>query len=108
MGGGSVFLDFGYPIGQAVYVSIAILAFILSKDVLGGIMRGPIIFVIYALVIQYLADSNFLFQVINSTWINGGYGDFLYTLAYFLMAISLIKIEYVLRHYQQRGPDMLP
>lgn len=96
-----VFLDFGYPIGQAIYVSIAVLAFILSKDVLGGIMRGPIIFVIYALVIQYFADSNFLFQAINSTWINGGYGDFLYTLAYFLMAISLIKIGYVPRRYQR-------
>lgn len=102
-----VFLDFGYPIGQAVYVSIAVLAFILSKDVLGGIMRGPIIFVIYAFVIQYLADSNFLFQAINSTWTNGGYGDFLYTLAYFLMAISLIKIGYV-PHRSQREDSGIP
>lgn len=95
-----VFLDFGYPIGQAIYVSIAVLAFILSKDVLGGVMRVPIIFVICALVIQYLADSNFLFQAINSTWINGGYGDFLYAFAYFLMAISLIKIYGALKQNQ--------
>lgn len=102
-----VFLDFGYPIGQAIYVSIAILAYILSKDALGGIMRGPIIFVIYALVVQYLSDSNFLFQVVNGTWINGGYGDFLYTLSYFLMAISLIKVEHVLRFYQKRDSTIL-
>lgn len=102
-----VFLDFGYPIGQAIYVSIAVLAFILSKDVLGGIMRGPIIFVVYALVIQYFADSNFLFQTINGTWINGGYGDFLYTFAYFLMAISLVKIYGALKQ-PETGSTILP
>lgn len=97
-----VFLDFGYPLGQAIYVSIAVLAFVLSRNILGGIMRRPIVFVISALIVQYLADSNFLFQASNGTWVNGGYGDFLYVIAYFLMAISLIKIEHVLHLYQQQ------
>lgn len=87
-----VFLDFGYPLGEALYVALAILALVLSRNILGGIMKTPLTFLMLALVIQYFADFNFLYQVANETWVNGGYGDFLYTLAYFLMAISLAKI----------------
>lgn len=86
-----VFLDFGYPLGEALYVSLAVLALILSRSILGGIMKSSLTFLMMALVVQYFADFNFLYQATNITWINGGYGDFLYTFAYFLMAISLVK-----------------
>lgn len=87
------FLDFGYPLGQAIYVSIAILTYILSKKVLGGTMRGRVLFVLLALVAQYVADSNFLYQAINLTWYNGGYGDLLYMIAYTLMAFGLLHLQ---------------
>src|SRR5207247_941570 len=44
------FLDFGYPIGQAIYVSMALIAYILARKVLGGIMRLPVLFFIIALI----------------------------------------------------------
>lgn len=87
------FLDFGYPLGQAIYVAIAILTYILSKKVLGGIMRGRILFILLALIAQYIADSNFLYQAINLTWVNGGYGDVLYMIAYLLMALGLLQLR---------------
>lgn len=88
-----VFLDFGYPFGQAIYVSIAILTFILSRKVLGGIMRSKIFFILLALVAQYVADYNFLYQVANETWRNGGYGDLLYLLSYIFMALGLLQLK---------------
>ncbi len=94
------FLDFGYPFGQALYVSIAVLALLSSKNMLGGVMRGPMLFLMMALVVQYVADFNFLFQAANGAWLNGGHGDFLYLLSYFLMGLSLVRIERVIREYQ--------
>lgn len=92
-----VFLDFAYPFGQAIYVAIAILAYLLSRKLLGGVMKGRVLFVLIALVIQYLADYNFLYQTINESWYNGGYGDFIYLLAYLIMALGLLqfKVAYV-------------
>jgi len=87
-----IFLDFGYPLGQAFYISLALLVFVLSKDYLGGLMRPKVLLILFALVIQYAADYNFLLQAYNGTWINGGYGDFIYLLAYFVMAIALINL----------------
>lgn len=88
-----VFLDFGYPLGEAFYVSIAILALLLSRNMLGGIMRIPLIILMIALIAQYIAEFNFLTQALNSTWTNGGYGDVLYLISYFVMTISLIRIS---------------
>lgn len=90
------FLDFGYPLGEAVYISIAILTFSLSRKLLGGVMRNKILFVVLAFILQYVAEFNFLFQNNNGTWVNGGYGDYLYFLAYTAMALGLIQFKTVL------------
>ena len=87
------FLDFGYPFGQAIYVSIALLTYIFSRNYLGGIMKNYFLLIFFALLIQYASDFNFLYQASHLTWLNGGYGDFLYLSAYFLMALSLIKLN---------------
>ena len=94
------FLDFGYPLGEAIYVSIAVLALIFSRNMLGGIMRIPMLLLMTALTVQYVAEFNFLFQAANETWINGGYGDFLYLLSYFLMGFSLVRIERTIRNHK--------
>lgn len=87
-----IFLDFGFPIGQAVYVSIAALALLISKDILGGMMRKPIMLLIIALILQYVADFNFSYQVSRDAWYVGGFNDYLYCASYFFMAISLFSI----------------
>lgn len=89
-----VFLDFGYPIGQAVYLSIALLALFISKDILGGLMRKPIILLIFALVAQFVSDFVFSYEVSRevTTFYAAGINDYMFTVAYFLMAISLFSI----------------
>ena len=88
----TIFLDFGYPLGQAVYVSIAILVLLVSRQFLGGMMRKPVLLVLFALIVQYICDSNFLFQANRGTWYAGGPGDYLYAVSYFVMSVSLIYI----------------
>ncbi|MDO8483179.1 MAG: hypothetical protein Q7S86_05185, partial [bacterium] len=48
--------------------------------------------ILTALVVQYVADYNFLYQFSLGNWINGGYGDYIYLISYFLMTIGLINL----------------
>lgn len=92
------FLDIGYPLGEAIYVSIAILAYLLSLKVLGGIMRIPILFFIAALISEYIADFLFLYNAhANISYQTGGLNDFLFIISYSLMAISLIQLGVISR-----------
>ncbi len=87
-----IILDFGYPLGEAMYVSIAILNILLSAKILGGIMKGPTRFMIFALVVQYISDFTFLYQANQGTWYVGGVNDYMYLVSYFLMTLSLLYI----------------
>lgn len=92
-----VFLDFGYPLGQAIYVSLAFLTLLLSRGLLGGVMRDKILFLIVALVAQFFADYVFLYQVSRGTWELGGINEFMYLIAYFLMALGIIQLNSVVK-----------
>lgn len=87
-----VMLDFSYPLGQSIYVSLAILAFLLSVSKMGGIMKTPTLLLIFSLVAQYVADYTFLYQSSNGTFVGGGAVDYLYLVAYFLMSVSLLQL----------------
>jgi len=89
----TIFLDFGYPLGQALYVSVALLTYSLSRKVLGGIMRNQITFLLVAFVAQYLADSTFLFYNANGMYYVGNIVDYLYFVSYTLMTLGLIKLR---------------
>ena len=88
----TTFLDFGYPLGQAVYVSVAVLLVFMSQKYLGGVMKQPIMLLFAALIVQYVCDFDFLYQANHGTWYAGGWGDYLYVVSYFLMAMVLINM----------------
>jgi hypothetical protein len=92
----TIFLDFGYPIGQAIYISLAIVTYLLSRKSLGGIMKNIILFILFALVVQYTADSTFLYQSHVGNWYVGGINDYMYLVAYFLMTMGLLQLQTVL------------
>ena len=97
-----IFLDFGYPLGEATYVSLAILVLLLSRNFLGGTMRKPILFLVFVLIAQYISDFTFLYQASKSTWYVGGINDYMYLVSYFLMTISLLYIGTVLDQIRSR------
>lgn len=84
-----IFLDFGYPFGQAIYVSLALLVFLVSHNILGGAMRKPTRFILIALVVQFIADFSFLFLSSRDLWKVGGWNDYTYLVSYFLMGLAL-------------------
>lgn len=89
----TILLDFGYPLGQSFYISIILLTFLLTRKILGGLMRKKILFLYFALLLQYLSDFNFLYQNNRGTWVYAGYGDYLYFLAYFFMTLAILNIN---------------
>ncbi len=88
-----IFLEFGYPLGQAIYVSLAILTLFLTRGVLGGVMKNRVLFVLFALLMQYLADYTFLYQASQETWAAGGINDYMYLASYFIMALALLQFR---------------
>ena len=88
-----VFLDFAYPLGQAIYISLALVTLVVSRKILGGVMRRKIFFILIALVLQYSADYLFLYQQIQETWVAGGVSDYLYLVSYFVMTMALFNIR---------------
>ena len=97
-----VFLDFGYPIGQAIYVSIAIMTLIISKDTLGGIMKTSILFLIFALLFQYFSDFFFLYQANAGVWYVGNINDYLYSASYLIMSLSLIDMGFAFNKIKEK------
>jgi len=86
-----IFLDYGYPLGQAMYISIGILTFSLSRGILGGIMRSRIILVIFAFFLQFLAD--YIFVYYHNLYFPASFIDYFYLLAYVAMSLSLIELK---------------
>lgn len=93
-----VFLDFGYPLGDTLYVSLAVIAFIVCHNFLGGLMKRPIKFLICALLFQFIADFAFLYQNQFGAWNVAGWNDYLFCFSYFLMTISILDFD---RAYNQ-------
>jgi hypothetical protein len=89
----TVLLDAGYPIGEAIYISIATVAYLLSRKMLGGIMKSGFILIILALCMQYVSDFTFVYQSNRGTYLSGKLDDLSYLIAYFVMTTAMIKFH---------------
>ena len=104
----TVVLDFGYPMGQATYISLAITAYLLSRKLLGGIMRAGISLIILALVVQYVADFTFVYQNSRGTYVPGKFDDFFYLLSYFAMGTALNKFRLIYFGLSRKAVNATP
>lgn len=96
-----MFLDFGYPLGQAVYISIAIMTYVMCRKFLGGIMRSRVILILIAFVLQYAADFMFLYQNSTGTWEGGRLNDYMYLVAYTAMTLALLELRHVIQRLRK-------
>lgn len=101
----TVFLDLGYPFSQAIYVAIALLAYLLSKNLLGGKMKFKVLLLLFALIIQYTADFSFLYNAKAEKVYPGGINDFLYLISYFVMTIALLRFKYFADENKTEAPS---
>lgn len=98
----TVFLDLGYPLGDASYISLAIVAYLLSRKMLGGVMRAGILILILALFAQYVSDWTFLYQSSRGTYVPGKFDDLFYLISYFVMATAMIKFFSTYSHLRDK------
>ena len=85
------YLDYFYPIAQALFVSMAISTFYITRGILGGLMKNKVFFILFSLVFQYVADSSFIYQTRVGTWLAGGSSDYLFVFSYFLMGVAFFE-----------------
>ncbi len=88
----TVFLDYGYPVGEAITISIALTTYLLSRKLLGGKMKNRILFLIFALIAQYITDTTFLYQATVGTYYNAGIVDLMYLSSFAIMSLGLISL----------------
>jgi len=89
-----VFLDFGYPMGEAIDISLAILAFMLTRAFLGGVMKWRVLYIVLAFVIQYVTDYTFLYRASRELYYNAGPVDLMYMTSFLFMTIGLVRLRY--------------
>lgn len=88
-----LFLDFGYPLGEIIPVSIALFTLTLSRNLLGGSMKNKILYLVGAFFFQFLTEYAFLYTAGNGTYINGGWNDMMYATSYTIMSLGLIMFR---------------
>lgn len=95
------FLDFGYPLFEALYISVALGVYLLSRNFLGGIIRAPIFALVLALGLQYFSDFTFLLQANLGTWQILGPNEYLYFVSYTAMTFALLQLGIALQRFKQ-------
>lgn len=89
----NIILEYYYPLAQTFFVALAVCTYVLSTDLLGGIMRTRVLFILFALIFQYFADGVFLYNTRNDLWQPAGVSDFMFIISYYLMGLGLIMYE---------------
>ncbi len=92
------FLSYSSPLGGAIYISIAVLTFQLSYRLLGGLLRKRVLFLIVALIFEYLAEYVFAYQAAKGTYFNGNVDDLIFVTS--VVAMSLALNSFKLRQQQ--------
>lgn len=85
------FLDFGYPLGEAITVSMGVVTYLLSREILGGQMKKRIFFVLFALTFQFITEFTFLYTSGTGTYFNASFVDLMYATSYFLMTLGILS-----------------
>lgn len=88
-----MFLDFGYPLGEIIPVSIALFTLTLAGSLLGGVMRGRIVYLVGAFFFQFITEYAFIYTSGVGTYVNGGWNDLMYATSYAIMSLGLISFK---------------
>lgn len=86
-------IEIYYPLGQSLFLSMSLVAFLTTRKYLGGIMRKPVLMILVALVFQYLADSMFIYETTHETWQAGSLSALIFVISYSSMALALVNFQ---------------
>lgn len=85
-------LDIGYPLGDVLVLSFALLIFGLSSGYLGGRYRSAIYTILAGFGVMYFADFSFSYTTTNGSYYNGHWVDLLFPTAMALITYGLNKM----------------
>lgn len=85
------FFDYGSPLGEAITISIGILVYFLTRKTLGGTMKKRILYIIGALIFEFITGMTFLYQVGTETYYNAGLPDLMWTISFTIMSLGLVS-----------------
>jgi hypothetical protein len=88
-----IFLDFYYPIGDWVILTMSFLVFGLSLQYLGGRLRLPIFITLLGFLAMFAADFSFSYTTTVGTYYNGNYADLLFAVAMYIISFGVDSIE---------------
>lgn len=88
-------LDFSAPLIQSIYVSLALIAYFYTKNIANSTIHKSILFLLFALVFQYVSDFVFLYKANRDLYVTAGVTDLMYLISYFLMTFAIIKLHNV-------------
>lgn len=88
-----IFLDFYYPIGDWVILTMSLLLFGLSLKYLGGKFRIPVFITIVGFLLLFAADFTFSYSTTIGTYYNGNFPDFLFAVAVFVISFGVTSIN---------------
>ncbi len=87
------FFDLGYSIGDAIILTTAIVIFALSWKLLGGRFRLPIITILVAFGLLYLADFLFSYRDGQGLYFNGDPADLFYYLMITTLGLGITMLD---------------
>lgn len=88
-----IFLDFYYPLGDWVILTMSFLLFGLSVKYLGGQFRWPVFITIFGFILMFVADFSFSYTTTIETYYNGNFADFMFAVAMYVISFGVASID---------------
>ena len=88
-----IILDFYYPIGDWIILTIAFLVFGLSLQYLGGRFRWPVMITLLGFVFMFMSDFMFSYTTTVESYYNGHLVDLLFTVAIFVISFGITSFD---------------
>lgn len=98
----TVILDLVSPVIDGIYLSLAILTYIMSRKLLGGLLKIPVLLLLISLAAEAISDYVFLFRESRGLWYVGGVSDYMYLVTYTIMALTLMILGLVLKNINEQ------
>lgn len=88
-----IFLDFYYPLGDWIILTVAFLVFGLSLQYLGGRFRWPVMITLLGFVFMFISDFMFSYTTTVESYYNGHLVDLLFTVAIFVISLGITSFD---------------
>lgn len=82
-----------YPLSQAFYFLLGLVAVMQARRMTGGKMLLPVSVMLSALIVLYAADFTFLYLDYNDLWEPAAWNDLLYLSGFGLMVLAMLLID---------------